>query len=187
MAPAMAIEGENTMKKILWFGLALMLSLGARAQGPAPAQPTPEQVKQMQEAMARQMQMMSVMFDLRKSRLGFDETINAIRAAAQKRGWKLGETQDMQTAMKEAGAKEAKRMKVISLCPSGANEKVSKAGAGKTPPLPCRVTVFDGKDGKIYVMRMNLANMAKTLQGDLAKAMAEVAAEEDALYKDILE
>jgi uncharacterized protein (DUF302 family) len=141
----------------------------------------------MQEAMARQMQMMSVMFDLKKSRLGFDETVNAIRAGAQKRGWKLGETQDMQAALKESGAKDAKRMKVVNLCPAGANEKVAKASGGKTPPLPCRATVFDGKDGKIYVMRMNLANMAKTLRGDLAKAMGEVAAEENALYKDILE
>jgi hypothetical protein len=46
--------------------------------------------------------------------------------------------------------------------------------------------VFDGKDGQLYVVRMNLSNLAKTLQGDLAKAMTEVGAEEDALYKDIL-
>ena len=70
--------------------------VGVHAQ--APAQPTPEQARQMQEAMARQMQMMSVMFDLRKSKLGFEETVNAIRAGAQKRGWKLGETQDMRPA-----------------------------------------------------------------------------------------
>lgn len=173
------------MKKLV-FGLLMVCSLGAQAQQ-QPVRPTPEQAQQMQAAMARQMQMMSVMFDLRKSRLGFDETVNAIRAGAQKRGWKVGETQDMGAAMKEAGAKDAKRMKVISLCPAGANEKVVKAGGGKTPPLPCRATVFDGKDGKIYLMRMNLANMSKTLPGDLGKVMAEVAAEEEALYKDIVE
>jgi hypothetical protein len=33
---------------------------------------------------------------------------------------------------------------------------------------------------------MNLGNLAKTLPGDLAKAMAEVGAEEEALYKDLL-
>ncbi|MEW5787733.1 MAG: DUF302 domain-containing protein [Pseudomonadota bacterium] len=179
--------------RILWLpALMLTLSLTAQAQSPAAptgpaAPPSAEQMRQMQEAMARQMQMMSVMFDLRKSRLGFEETVTAIRTTAQKRGWKLGDTQDMQKAMGEAGAKDAKRMKVISLCPAGANEKVAKAGAGKAPPLPCRATVFDGRDGKIYVMRMNLGNMAKAMQGELAKALAEVAAEEDALYKDILE
>jgi uncharacterized protein (DUF302 family) len=167
--------------------LLFLLAWGGVAQVQQPAASTPEQAKQMQEAMARQMQMMSVMFDLKKSKLGFEETVAAIRAGAQKRGWKLGETQDMGAAMKEAGSKDAKRMKVVSLCPAGANEKIAKTGDGKTPPLPCRATVFDGKDGKIYVMRMNLANMAKTLHGDLAKAMAEVAAEEEALYKDFTE
>lgn len=174
------------MKKLA-LGLLLATTLTAHAQAQPPAAPTPEQAKQMQEAMARQMQMMSLMFDLRKSRLGFDETVSAIRAAGQKRGWKVGETQDMAASMKEAGAKDAKRMKVVNLCPADANEKVSKASGGKTPPLPCRATVFDGKDGKTYVMRMNLSNMAKTMQGDLAKAMSEVAAEEESFYKDIVE
>ncbi len=169
--------------KSLLFPFLLVTSLSANAQGPA-QQATPQQ---MQQAMLQQAQMMSVMFDLRKSRLGFDETVNAIKTGAEKRGWKVGAVQDMQAQMREAGAKDAKRMKVISLCPAGANEKVAKAGGGKTPPLPCRATVFDGKDGKLYVMRMNLTNLSKTLPGDLAKAMAEVGAEEEALYKDILE
>jgi len=168
--------------KLLLIPVLLAASLSVHAQGPA--QPTPQQ---MQQAMLQQAQMMSVMFDLRKSRLGFDETVNAIKTGAEKRGWKVGPVQDMQAQMREAGAKDAKRMKVISLCPAGANEKVAKAGGGKTPPLPCRATVFDGKDGKLYVMRMNLTNLSKTLPGDLAKAMAEVGTEEEALYKDILE
>jgi len=147
-------------------------------------QPTPEQ---MQKAMLQQAQVMSVMFDLRKSKLGFDETISAIKSGAEKRGWTVGAVQDMQAQMQAAGAKDAKRMKIIQLCPAGANDKVSKAGGGKTPPLPCRATVFDGKDGKLYVMRMNLSNLAKTLPGELGKAMAEVGAEEEALYKNIVE
>lgn len=169
------------MKALTTFAL-LAISLPALAQ--APSKPTPEQ---MQQAMLRQAQVMSVMFDLRKSKLGFEETINAIKSGAEKRGWKVGAVDDMQTAMREAGSKDAKRMKVIHLCPAGANEKVAKAGGGKTPALPCRATVFDGQDGKLYVVRMNLTNLAKTLPGDLAKAMAEVGAEEEALYKSILE
>ena len=158
----------------------LTVSLSALAQ---PTQPTAEQ---MQQAMLQRAQVMSVMFDLRQSKLGFEETIAAIKSGAQKRGWKVGDVQDMLAAAKEAGAKDAKRMKVIHLCPPNANEKVAKAAGGKAPALPCRATVFDGKDGQRYVVRMNLSNLAKTLQGDLAKAMTEVGAEEDALYKDIL-
>ncbi len=169
------------MKKAILFPL-LALSLPALAQ--TPAQPTPEQ---MQKAMLQQAVVMSVMYDLRKSRLGFEETISAIKSGAEKRGWQVGAVQDMQAQMREAGAKDAKRMKVVHLCPAGANEKVAKAAGGKAPPLPCRATVFDGKDGQLYVMRMNLTNLAKTLPGDLAKAMAELGAEEEALYKGIVE
>lgn len=177
------------MKKAL-FVLLATCTLAAHAQ--VPQQPTPEQMRQammqqQQMQQMRQMQLMSVMFDLRKSKLGFDETIAAIRNAATKRGWQQGDVRDIQSAMREAGAKDAKRMKVLTLCPAGANDKVAKAGGDKTPPLPCRATVFDGKDGTVYVVRMNVSNVAKTLQGDLAKAMTEVGAEEDALYKDILE
>jgi hypothetical protein len=77
-------------------------------------------------------------------------------------------------------------MKIIHLCPAGANEKIAKVGGGKLPPLPCRATLFEGQDGQLYVVRMNLGNLAKTLPGDLAKAMAEIGAEEEALYKDLL-
>lgn len=162
--------------------ILLAVSFNARAE--APKQATPEQ---MQQAMVQQAQMMSVMFDLRKSKLGFDETIQAIKSGAAKRGWKISAVQDMQAQMREAGTKDAKRMSVIHLCPAGANEKIARAGGCKTPPLPCRATIFDGKGGKLYVMRMNLTNLAKSLPGDLSKAMAEVSAEEDALYKSILE
>jgi uncharacterized protein (DUF302 family) len=170
---------------------ALATPVLAQSTQPAPKPMTAEQIAQMQQMQQmmqmQQMRMMSVMFDLRKSRHGFDETLAAIRAGAQKRGWQLGETVDMQAAMRQAGNRQAPRMKVVQLCPAGANDKVAKAGGGKTPPLPCRATVFEDKDGKVHVMRMNLGNLAKTLQGDLAKAMAEVGAEEDALYKGILE
>lgn len=174
--------------------LAISLSAtGALAQQPAaPAQPTPEQMKQMQTMMQaqmqRQMQMMAVMFDVRPSRLGYDETVKAIRGNAEKRGWSVGEVQDIQAQMHQAGQKDAKRMKVIPVCPAQANEKVARAGGGKAPPLPCRATVFEDKDGKTMVVRMNTGNMAKLMQEPaLAKVLAEIDAEEDALYKDILQ
>jgi uncharacterized protein (DUF302 family) len=162
------------------FALLILSAVSLSVVAQTPGQITPDQ---MRHAMLQQAQVMSVMFDLRSSKMSFDDTVNAIKSGAEKRGWKVGAVEDMQAKMREAGAKDAKRMKLINLCPAGANEKVSKAGGGKTPALPCRATVFDGQDGKLYVMRMNLTNLSKTLQGDLAKAMAEVGAEEEALYK----
>lgn len=170
------------MKRSLFALFIVLFSLTAQAQ-----QPSAEQLKQMQEAMARQMQMMQAMVDVRPTKQGFDETVAAIASGAEKRGWKMGEVVDMQVAMRAQGLPQAGRMKVVPECPSGAIEKIARAGEGKAPALACRLTVFEGKDGKTYVMRMNLSAMAKFLQGDLARAMAEVGAQEDELLKGLLQ
>ena len=71
------------MKRIILATLGTVLAGSVLAQT-APAQPSKEQV---QAAMMRQMQMMAIMFDYRKSKLGFDDTVSAIGAAAAKHGW----------------------------------------------------------------------------------------------------
>jgi uncharacterized protein (DUF302 family) len=182
----------NRFASILLLATTLAVSPAFAQQSAAPTQPTPEQMKQMQAMMQaqmqHQMQMMAMMFDVRPSKLGYEETINAVKAGAGKQGWTVGEVQDMQAPMQKAGVKDAKRMKIIPTCPPKANERIAKAGAGKAPPLPCRVTVFEDKDGKTMVVRMNTANMSKLVQdANLAKALAEIGAEEEAVFKTILQ
>lgn len=168
--------------------LAGVLAGIAHAQGPAQPAAAPQMTQQqMQEAMLRQMQMMAAMFDLKTSKLGFEETVAAIRAAAEKRGWKVDQVHDVQAAMQAEGAKDAPRMKVIATCPKDANEQLAKASEGKAPPLPCRVTVFEGKDGKVQVMRLNTGMLAKGMQGDTAKVLAKVASEEEAVLQGIVQ
>lgn len=168
------------------FFLALSLAFSAQAFA-QPPQPTPEQIRQMQQMMAQQMQMMAALFDYRRARLGFDETVAAIVNEATKRGWLAPQVFDMQAEMKKAGAAQAKRMKVVSTCPKDANERLAQASANKLPPLPCRITVFEGRDGKTYLTRMNTGLIAKGLQGEAAKVMADIASEEEAMLKDIVE
>ena len=176
------------MKRLTISLLALWTLIWTLAAGAQQAQqPTPEQMKQMHEAAAKQFMLMSAMFHTRHSRLGFDETLSAIRDSAIKRGWTVGAVQDVQAAMQQQGIKDAQRMKVIFLCPKEANERMAKASGGKSPALPCRVTVFEDKTGAVHFMRMNTSAMAKLVQGGngLSKLLADIGAEEDALYKPI--
>jgi len=162
--------------------------LGTSGFAVAQQQPSPEQIAQMQAMMQRQMQVMAVMFDVRPSRLGFDETLAAVRAGAGKRGWSIGEVQDVQAKMQQTGLSQVKRMKILQACPAGANERVVKASHGKAPQLACRVTVYEGSDGKSYLVRMNTGNMAKLVQdAAVARVLAEIGTEEDALYREILQ
>lgn len=164
------------------------LGLVAHAQGPAQPAAAPQMTQQqMQQAMLHQMQMMAAMFDLKTSKLGFEETVAAIRATAEKRGWKVDQVHDVQAAMRAEGAKDAPRMKVIATCPKEANEQLARASQGKAPPLPCRLTVFETKDGKIQVMRLNTGMLAKGTHGDTARVLSQIAAEEEAVLQGIVQ
>lgn len=162
---------------------ALLLAGPAGAQTAAP-QPSQEQAKQL---MARQMQMMATMFDYRRSRTGFDETVAAIGASLDRQGWQKGPVHDVQAAMTQSGVADGKRMKVIMACPANFNDKLAKASQAKLPPHPCRFTVFEGKDGKAYVVRMNSELLAKGIQGNAGKLMSAIGADENAILKGIAE
>lgn len=144
-----------------------------------------------QAARVRQAQLMSAMFDLRKSLLGFEETVAAIRRSASKRGWHVGPTQDAQAEMTRAGIKNAPHIKVIPTCPPEANQRLARVSQvyGKPiPPLPCRITVLTDKDGRVQVIKINTAHLARAAKIDhLAHVMGEIAAEEEAMLKGIVE
>jgi uncharacterized protein (DUF302 family) len=160
---------------------AVLLAGNALAQTP---QVTQEQAQAM---MARQMQMMAAMFDYRRSKLGFDETVTALATAADRQGWQKTALQDVQAGMAKAGVADSKRMKILETCPAGFNDRLAKAGQGKLPPHPCRFTVFEARDGKTYVVRMNSAMIARGLTGDAAKLMAFIGSDEEAILKGIAE
>jgi len=144
-----------------------------------------------QVARVRQAQLMSAMFDLRRSRLGFEETVAAIRQSATKKGWRVGPTQDAQADMARAGIKDAPRIKVVPTCPPEANQRlahISQILGKPIPPLPCRITVLTDKDGQVQVIKMNTAHLARAAKNDqLARVMGEIAAEEEAMLKGIVE
>lgn len=165
------------------FLAALLFVAGANAQTPAP-QLSQEQAQQL---MMKQMQMMATLFDYRRSRFGFDETVASLSSAIEKQGWQKGQVHDIKPDVTQAGANENKQMKIIMACPNDFNDKLAKASQGKLPPHPCRFTVFEGRDGKAYVVRMNSAQLGKGIKGEASKLMSEIGAEEEAILKHIVE
>ncbi|HYP67005.1 MAG TPA: DUF302 domain-containing protein [Thiobacillaceae bacterium] len=169
------------------FVSALVFSLAAHGgQGAA----TPQDVQaDMAKMAAAQNKILQAMMLEKPSRLGFEETVATLQRNAQARGWKLGGVFDAQDAMHKAGHKEAKPMKVLGMCPEAQVEAVLKAEQqAKLPPagVNCRYSVYEGMDGKIYVMRFNTALTAKMAKGDVATALFNLAKEEDAIMAGVV-
>lgn len=172
------------MKRFPLFAALLFAGSLAFAAGPQ-ADPQVE-IRKLQEAQAK---LMAAMMSERKSRFGYRETIGALQDAAKKRGWEIGPTLDMQEAMQKAGQKNARPFSMLTLCKKDLAERLLKAQmANKAIPfVPCRMSVFEGTDGKTYLAKPNTETMAQMAAPAFAPLLRQFAEEEKALLADIVE
>jgi uncharacterized protein (DUF302 family) len=150
---------------------------------------TPQDVEnsmqQMQQAQAKLMQAMMLE---KPSKLGINETVEALRKSAEARGWKIASVLDVQEMMKQAGHPDTKPMKIIGMCHPTLAEAVlvAQQKAQLPPTITCRYSVYQGLDGKVYVLRFNTGLMAQMSQGEVASALASLAREEEAVMATVL-
>jgi uncharacterized protein (DUF302 family) len=143
----------------------------------------------MAQMLAAQAKMAQAMLLERKSKLGFDATVNAIEQAAKKRGWHWGGALDVQAGMKQAGHKDAKGFKVLATCKKELVEQLLQAQAAEKimPFAPCRISVYEGLDGKTYVSRANTEMMAEMALPRFKPLLKTFVEEERAVLAGIVE
>jgi len=167
--------------------LAALILLSGQASLAADAkQDMQAEMKKMQEAQAK---LMAAMMLEKKSRLGFNETVAALQEAAKKRGWEVGPVMDMQEAMLKAGNKGAKPFKMLTMCKKDLAESLVKAQAEQKamPFAPCRMSVFEGNDGKVYIAKPNTEFMAQMATPSFQPLLKKFVEEEKALLANIAE
>lgn len=172
------------MKHLIPAAILLLAAAGAHAAGP-----TPQMQAQMQTMQAAQAKMMAAMMTESKSRLGFNETVTALQDAAKKAGWQVGQVMDMQEVMRKGGHKDAKPFKVLAMCKQDLAEDLLKTqAANQTMPfVPCRISVFEAADGKIYIAKPNTEMMAQTALPPFAPLLKKFVKEEQAVLAGIVE
>lgn len=163
-----------------------VVALAALIAGPTHAADAQAQQAQMQEAQAK---MMAAMMTEMKSRLGFKETVAALEKAAKKRGWQVGPAIDMQQAMIKAGQKDAKPFTVMPMCKQDLAESLLKTQVEQKamPFVPCRMSVFEGGDGKVYIAKPNTEFLAQKAAPVFAPLLKKFVEEEKAVLANIAE
>ena len=166
--------------------LAALLLASSSVFAAGPQADVQAEMKKMQEAQAK---LMAAMMSEQKSRLGFKETVSALQDAAKKRGWEVGPAMNMQEAMQKAGQKDAKPFTMLTMCKKDLAESLLKAQmANKAMPfVPCRMSVFEGSDGKVYIAKPNTEMMAQMAAPAFAPLLKKFVEEEKALLVDIAE
>jgi uncharacterized protein (DUF302 family) len=173
------------MKRIATLAILLMLS-SHTVWGAGTQQDMQAEMRKMQEAQAK---LMATMMVEKRSRFGFNETVTALQGAARKRGWEIGPVMDMQEATLKAGQKGAKPFKILTMCNKDLAESLIKAQiAQKAMPFaPCRLSVFEGDDGKIYIAKPNTEFMAQMAAPAFAPLLKKLVEEENAVLANITE
>jgi uncharacterized protein (DUF302 family) len=173
------------MKRIVTLSALIMLSSHS-VWAAGTQQDMQAEMQRMQEAQAK---LMAAMMVDKRSRLGFNETITALQVAAKKRGWEVGPVMDMQEAMIKAGHKTAKPFKMLVMCNKDLAENLIKAQVAQQamPFAPCRLSVFEGNDGKVYIAKPNTELMAQMATPAFAPMLKKFAEEENAVLANITE
>ncbi|MBD3401857.1 DUF302 domain-containing protein [candidate division GN15 bacterium] len=132
--------------------------------------------------------MPGMMLHVSESRLSFDETVTAIESKATANGWQVPKVYDIQASLIKAGKSDMTRLTVISLCqPDHAYDILSEEpNRSVSAMMPCRIGVFEGDDGTVYVSQLNMGMMAKMFGGTIQDVMGQVSIEEKEMLEDII-
>jgi uncharacterized protein (DUF302 family) len=168
-----------------YYRLLPVITLFAGLAQAASPQDVEASMQQMQQAQAKIMQAMMLE---KQSKLGVNETVDTLKKTAEARGWKVAGIFDAQEMMKQAGHTDVKPMRILGMCHPSLSEAVlvAQQKAQMPPTLTCRYSVYQGLDGKVYVMRFNTGLMAQMTKGEVAAALTNLSKEEEALMASVL-
>ncbi|HOW09467.1 MAG TPA: DUF302 domain-containing protein [Bacteroidales bacterium] len=108
----------------------------------------------------------------RKSRYGFEETIEKLTTEAKRREWNIPAIHDLQQSLAKSGRK-VKPVKVIEICKPAYSGQMLELNDERIMSviMPCRISVYLKDDGKTYVALVNGAEMASGQPEKIARIM----------------
>lgn len=132
-------------------------------------------------------QMPKMMLLTHESTMGLEETVEAIEKAIGNQGWSSPGTMNLNKAMAKHDVEFAPQVRIISLCKATYAKDVLTTDRYVSSLMPCRISVWEDDDGKVYVSKMNTGLMGKLFGGNIAKVMGEaVGRDEQAILAGII-
>ena len=111
-----------------------------------------------------------------ESRYGFEETVERLKDASGRRGWRVVNTLDMS----ESG------VVIVEICKGELAKEVLKeeANCWVSAMMPCRLAVCKRSDG-VFVYTMNMETFANMIGGKIGEILSGVAEEEREILSSI--
>jgi len=131
--------------------------------------------------------MPSMMLKTYETTYNYDETIKLLKERIEAAGWVVSGVSDMNQSLSKQGVDFEPRVTLISLCRPDYAESVLKSDRYVSVMMPCKFSVWEDDDGKIYLTKMNMGLMGKMFGGNIAKVMGQqVAVDEEKILEGLL-
>jgi uncharacterized protein (DUF302 family) len=107
------------------------------------------------------------------SKFDFDTTVEKISAAVTESGWKIPATHDLQNTIRNFG-KEILPVKILEICHPKHSSRLLELDNERivSTLMPCRISVYEKSDGKVYISRLNAAVLSKAFGGLVEEVMS---------------
>ncbi len=127
-----------------------------------------EKLQEMANKILEANPMAKMMMKKHKSKLGFDETVNALMDSIPKNNWTIPDTRDLQKLWKEEGVKEAPKIKILYLCNSKGGYEITNYDDELFPMtvmMPMGLSIYETSKGEVEIAFMNLGMMSGMFTG----------------------
>jgi uncharacterized protein (DUF302 family) len=124
----------------------------------------------------------------RKSKFGFDKTVEMLIADAEHREWKVPAVHDLQQSLAKSG-KSVRPVKVIEICKPKYSGQMLELNDERimSVMMPCRISVYEKDDGMVYIGIINTGDITSGLPENIANVMKEASDETLIIVKGVAE
>jgi uncharacterized protein (DUF302 family) len=107
------------------------------------------------------------------SKYNFADTVEKLNLAVMESGWKMPATHDLQNTIRNFG-KEILPIKVFEICHPKHSSRLLELDNERIVStfMPCRISVYEKSDGKVYISRINAALLSSNFGGIVEEVMS---------------
>jgi uncharacterized protein (DUF302 family) len=120
--------------------------------------------------------MRKMMFTVHRSKLDFEETVEALRTSAQEHGWEIPMEHDLQENYQNAGYEEMTRVTTLYFCTPDGGYQILRDD-DNTPMavmMPMGVSVYETQEGEVFIAGMNLEQMSMMFGGAVKEVLLAI-------------
>lgn len=108
----------------------------------------------------------------KRSRYGFDKTLEVLKSAAEEDEWNVPAVHDLQQSLAKSG-KHVRPVKVLEICKPKYSGQMLELSDERimSVMMPCRISIYEKNDGNVYVSLLNAGEMSSGLPASIANVM----------------